>query len=109
MKKIKAGEYVRTDKGYIFKIDERKEMINLIEFFNVEYGNIVKHSKKIIYLVEVGDIVNGSKVLDRIFARTPALYLEQIGRIALEPTINRDIKTILTKEQLQANQYVVGG
>lgn len=50
---IEVGEYVRTDKGHIFKIDKEKKNLQIAKFLNAEYGNIVKHSKELIDLVEV--------------------------------------------------------
>lgn len=50
---IEVGEYVRTDKGHIFKIDKEKKNLQMAKFLNAEYGNIVKHSKELIDLVEV--------------------------------------------------------
>lgn len=55
--KIEVGEYVRTDKGYIVKIDKKKKNLQMLKFLDVEYGNILKHSKNIIDLIEDEDIV----------------------------------------------------
>lgn len=49
---IKVGEYVRTSKGYIFKIEHNK-MVQGLRFLNVQYGNILKHSKDLIDLIEI--------------------------------------------------------
>ena len=49
---IEFNEFVRTDKGYIVKIDEEKKNLQMLKFLDVEYGNIVKHSKNIIDLIE---------------------------------------------------------
>ena len=49
---IEVNDYVRTDKGYIVKIDEEKKNLQMLKFLDVEYGNIVKHSKNIIDLIE---------------------------------------------------------
>lgn len=42
MGEIEVNEYVRTDKGYIFKIDEEKKNLQIANFLDVEYG---KNSK----------------------------------------------------------------
>lgn len=72
---------------------------------------IAKHSKQLIDLIEVGDIVNGYRV--------KAVYLEGATKyIKLSNsyengqgtrTYEEDIKTILTKERYKANCYKVGG
>ena len=51
--KIEVEEYVRTNKGYIFKIDEEKKNLQIANFLDVEYGKITKHSKQLIDLIEV--------------------------------------------------------
>lgn len=38
---IEVNEYVRTDKGYIFKIDEEKKNLQIANFLDVEYGKKV--------------------------------------------------------------------
>lgn len=43
--KIEVGEYIRTDKGYLFKIDKEKKTLQILNFLDVEYGEIVNHSK----------------------------------------------------------------
>ena len=70
MEEIKAGEYIRTDNGEIAKVIYNatnefcyKEMLALdrvVSVNNSEFiyrDDIVKHSKNIIDLIEVGDIV----------------------------------------------------
>ncbi len=61
-KEIEEGEYVRTYEGEIFKVqnyNDNKE----IEYFQNEFNEyrdkniITKHSKNIIDLIEVGDIL----------------------------------------------------
>ena len=60
---IKIGEYVRTSKGYIFKIEHNK-MVQGLRFLDAQYGTITKHSPNIIDLIEVGDIVHTRDVLN---------------------------------------------
>ena len=75
---IEVNEYVRTKNKGIRKIDriDNNKTINKYLYFTgkedfegKEYGiikttDIVKHSKQLIDLIEVGDIVNGMEVLD---------------------------------------------
>ena len=121
---IEVNEYVRTKNKGIRKIDriDNNKTINKYLYFTgkedfegKEYGiikttDIVKHSKQLIDLIEVGDIVNVMEVLDihkprdlwePILIRVDSRYTNYI--------LAEDIKTILTKEQYLANCYKVGG
>ena len=100
---IEVGEYVRTDKGYIFKVDKEKVNLNIVNFLDVEYGDIIKHSKNIIDLIEVGDYVNG-KLIHKIDKGENYCYL-YYGNC--KTFVNYQIELILTKEQYQANCYTV--
>ena len=67
--KIEVNEYVRTRAGHIYKITNIDEN-GLIYWNKIQCGwseqqledIIVKHSKQLIDLVEVGDYVNGREV-----------------------------------------------
>nr|DAJ13839.1 MAG TPA: hypothetical protein [Siphoviridae sp. ctvzh6] len=109
---IEVNEYVRTKDGVIGKVI--KVLSNRVFLDNLGYAvltkDIVKHSKQLIYLIEVGDIVNGMEVLDihklrdlwePIEIRVDSRYTNFI--------LAEDIQTILTKEQYLANCYKVGG
>lgn len=108
---IEVNEYVRTDKGYIFKVDEEKKNLQIANFLDVEYGKIVKHGKQLIDLIEVGDYVNGYRVVNEIWGEDDNnLYFEIEGGFNKAQYIGeKDIETILTKEQMEANCYKVGG
>ena len=114
---MKVGDYVRTKWGYICKI------VNINEFRepSMKYGveasylkdimfigdeDIIKSSPNIIDLIEVGDIVNygligGGMVLhkenDKITTNTLLFGILE----------NKDIKTIITKEQMESMKYEV--
>lgn len=97
---------MRTDKGYIFKVDEEKKNLQIANFLDVEYGKMIKHSKQLIDLIECGDYVNGHLVEEvRISCFDSSIFVHEY---AIELHEN-DIKTILTKEQFEANCYKVGG
>lgn len=109
MKEIKVEEYIRTELGDIKKITKGFEFI--IERHNKSDNKIVKHSKEIIDLIEVGDYVNGYKVLDVVEdMKTGELHLEmpmdytnqELGDCTI---YNKDIKTIITKEQIKQIEY----
>ena len=103
---IEVGEYVRTDKGYIIKIDKEKKNLQMLKFLDAEYGNIVKHSKNIIDLIEVGDYVNGEKIgqIENGF-----LWYGWSAEIDDYSTFfkEKDIETVVTKEQFAQMEYKV--
>lgn len=123
--KIEVNEYVRTKDGVIDKViieyDGKCNNPNCSEkHISCKYNyynekDIVKHSKQLIDLIEVEDYVNGSKVLAVMEdMKTGELHLEMTSNYTNEEigdcTIyDKDIKTILTKEQFEANCYKVGG
>ena len=111
---IEVNEYVRTDKGYIFKVDEEKKNLQIANFLDAEYGKMIKHSKQLIDLVEVGDYVNGREVkhiaMFEGFPDYPKLiFVDESHLIPDDTCENDEIQTILTKEQFEANCYKVGG
>lgn len=116
---IEIGEYVRTKDGYIIKVDENTNIFNLgykeqyVDMETTKYGftceqEIVKHSKQLIDLIEVGDFVNEMEILhiedNKLYVEWNNEFEEFTGFLE-----NKDIKTILTKEQYMANCYKVGG
>jgi hypothetical protein len=125
---IKVGDYVRI-RGYIDKI------ININDFRepDMKYAleqpawngdimfigdkDIVKSSLRIIDLIEVGDYVNGEKVVridkdkfikGQIDLWTNRTTVDTWGDICLSPIIDKNIKTIVTKEQFERMEYKVG-
>lgn len=127
--KIEVGEYGRTNYGKIIKFawiersngkrDESKVILidgDIVSnnFFYFHVGeNIVKHSKRLIDLIEVEDIVNGYRV-ENVINEEPCPSGKCVdidsGKDSSKCTLwENDIKTILTKEQMIANCYKVGG
>ena len=112
MKDIEVGEYVRTKEGEIHKVIKIIEDDGDWDYYC--YGNnagyfamdIANHSKHLIDLIEVGDYVNGKEVIE-IIEINEKIYL--ITDYCPQNYIKTDIKTILTKEQFDANCYKVGG
>ena len=104
--KIEVNEYVRFNNGEIGKVIDIKENPSRIVYS--EYGeiglisDIVKHSKQLIDVIEVGDYVNGIRILD-----ITGDYVLTAEYNCCKQRLNNKIKTILTKEQMEANQYVV--
>ena len=120
MKDIEVGEYVRTENGIIDKVDSLCGMIENTVYlkqqslwFNMDY--IVKHSKQLIDLIEVKDVIkyrinNISTTLEtkgNIEGIVDISDEEMLQRIKNDN--NYHILEILTKEQYLANCYKVGG
>lgn len=109
---IEVNEYVRTKNGYIDKVDALYGMIeNTVHLENKKWfdiKNILKHSKQLIDLIEVGDIV-------RIRTGLYYSFMEFIDNeeclLILKEQVKKfwTIEEILTKEQMEANCYKVGG
>ena len=127
---IEVGEYVRTNNGLLGKVNKIElkgsgiryagEFITdtIIQFNDgkvyerrVKDKDIVKHSKNLIDLIEVGDIVNNYIVLDVMEdLQTGEIHLEMQSSYPKEGSCaiyNDEIKTILTKEQYMQNCYKV--
>lgn len=107
MEEIQVGEYVRTYNGLIGKIVQITDSGNYaIRIYNgAEYvvrAVIVKHSKNIIDLIEIGDFVNGNKVYK---VTNTCIYF--IGK-AVQNKLTVNIQTILTHEQYESNCYRIG-
>lgn len=88
-------------------LSDGKHILN--EFYYFKTGEkIINHSKNIIDLIEVGDYVNGKEIL-RIndygdFKRADFNLDYDDG----DAVYNDDIKTIITKEQIETLEYKVG-
>lgn len=93
---IEVGEYVRTNE-IIGKVEQIGNSLFWLEdgssysLTNKE----IKHSKNIIDIIEVGDIVN------KVYMSS---YMDIYVRFIRD---RQDIETILTKEQMEANCYTV--
>ena len=116
--KIEVEEYVRFNNGEIGKVIDIKENPSRIVYS--EYGeiglisDIVKHSKQLIDLIEVGDIVNSCIVVGFGYEcvngnKEKSILVEGKYTKVNFALLNWDIKTILTKESYMANCYKVGG
>lgn len=118
MEDIEVGEYIRTKSGIIIRvdiIDFEKLIISqkgigydfecIEEMEDFIKNEIVKHSKNIIDLIEVGDYVNGRKI-ERIndYGNHKRLYFN-LDDDEWDAIYNEDIKSILTKEQYSQNCY----
>ena len=66
--------------------------------------NIVKHSKNIKKLIKTGDYINGQEVIE-IRKQNGKMYL--MTSYVPQKYIAEEIKTIVTKEQMQSIEYKV--
>lgn len=121
--KIEVGEYVRLKNGLIgqfYNIEEGYDGNTEVNFeeFGYEYEDIEQfyedikvHSKIISEIVEVGDYVNGYKVIsidyDVIDDKTECIELDLNNNYQYNFISARQIKTILTKEQFSSIEYKV--
>lgn len=119
--KIEVGEYVRTDYGEIHKVVHIVEDDGDWNYYRYENNmgdfqlSITKHSKQLIDLIEVGDLIiyrlKGLKHQEKGFTR---IYKDArsgkanlgIDNYSLEQI---EIIKILTHEQIDLNCYKVGG
>ena len=123
MSEIEVGDYVRINNdfrlialgiGKVIRINQYTIYVkmNLDLPISLKTENITKHSKNIIDLIEPGDIVNGHCVR-KVYLDGAVKYMKLDNSHSVENnfsgvrTYEDDIKTILTKEQMEANQYVV--
>lgn len=136
--KIEVNEYVRLarnqginkiidiyDKKYELETDianEWGEFTCILEEYQLK-DEIINHSKHLIDLIEVGDFVNGYRVLaikSSIYENSKRILIYRNEREKYERWIyiqeyngriktQDDIVVILTKEQYMANCYKVGG
>ena len=115
---IEAGEYVRTKNGKIDKVvSNNYYMEKYIETEKdfIFCNSIVKHSKQLIDLIEVGDIVK-YKLKNLKHTNVTTVRLVQDARSNKEKKLidgynleQIDILEILTKEQYNIICYKVGG
>ena len=117
--RIEVGEYVRTKEGEIHKVIKIIEDDGDWDYYccgnNVGYFamDIANHSKHLIDLIEVGDFVNGYRVIsvdyDVTNDTTECIELDLNSNYQYNFISIRQIQTILTIEVYTANCYKVGG
>lgn len=113
---IEVGEYVRLKNGKIIKFKkfstsrysryrgtDLRDVKTIIDTkgSHFKYDNILKHSKNIIDLIEVGDYVNGNEVL---WVNKKIVHCEARDTIDY---MTEDIKSIVTKEMFASMEYKV--
>lgn len=122
MKDIEVGEYVRTKDGIIDKIErfsvgcctwycENGMCIDECNCMGTHLEDIAKHSKQLIDIIEVGDIVKDkNNKYEVAFVKDDKIYCNDYNLDDSLITLReQDIKEILAREQFEANCYKVGG
>lgn len=117
--KIEVGEYIRTKQGTIGQIIEKYEKYCVIANrrgeIDVLYENIAKHSKNIIDLIEVGDIVKVEgiehvrEVIEDDFFNGN-IFNNDVRAIINDKNYSKQIKeyqikSIVTKQQFSNMEY----
>lgn len=114
---LEKNMYVRTKDGTIERIIELgyqdKEYVSFSkDNEHLTYKNKIKASHNIIDLIEVGDYVNGNKIIKistDFCGRNILIYGYDDGDRQVAITIYEDgIKSIVTKEQFESMSYKVG-
>ena len=106
---IEVGEYVRTKNGKIDKvINNNCYMPQYIECEKslLYKEDIVNHSKNLVDLIEVGDIVNGMVIEDIEEVDNKKVFYSN-GKMIAWTNRDKGIENILTKEIYQVNCYTV--
>lgn len=119
---IEVGEYMRINNdfrlialgiGKVIGINEDSIYVKMnFELpFSFKKENIANHSKQLIDLIEVGDIVKDKyNKYEVAFVKDDKIYCNDYNLDDSLITLReQDIKVILTKEQFEANCYKVGG
>ena len=103
---MKVGDYVRTKTGNIYKIGQLGYNNETFMSTNDEgWYEVYKSSPNIIDLIEVGDYVNGYKVIDFMLEngkRKGVIVDADIWGFDID-----EIKSIVTKEQFENMKYEV--
>ena len=117
---LEVNNYVRINMdnrncigiGRVSRIVNETIYVNMNNKYNLpvsfQIDKVVKHSKQLIGVIECGDFVNGMEILhiedNKLYVEWNNEFEEFTGFLE-----NKDIKTILTKEQFEAKCYKVGG
>ena len=120
MEEIKVNDYIRTPYNTIEKVVEIEKqecrafttVTTDISCYQLEWLEAwkTKHSPNIIDLIEEGDYVNGSKVLEVCLDSPSGSWIDvDCNKQTEECTFwNPDIKDVVTKEQFNQMKYIVG-
>ena len=111
---IEVGDYVRTRNGKIRKVKSTVAQYYITDRLNISDNNqfekedIVKHSKNITDLIEVGDVIEVHFPVRNTIRK---IYADEYFKdsMILNGIISGNVilKTILTKEQYMQNCYKI--
>lgn len=118
---MEVGDYVRTKYGNIGKITNLNKQFSRVEYkdnqtrCDTNESNILKSSPNIIDLIEVGDYVNGCKIIELttnidgkvLYLETDITEFDNIYACGYINIYEKDIRTIVTKEQFESMEYKV--
>lgn len=124
---MKVNDYVRTDKGLIGKVIKKEEYdTHTILEYEGQYckrvlsttgtdSEIIKSSPNIIDLIEVGDYVNGCKIIELstnidgkvLYLETDITEFDNVYACGHINIYENDIKSIVTKEMFSSVEYRV--
>lgn len=110
MSKLEVGMFIRTNDGKITKFieydqkDKNELITDYYQYSTIWIKDITKASFNAIELAEVGDYVNGCKVIKNTLKDGGNIVIVQGGNCFT----NEDIKTIVTKEQFESMSYRIG-
>ena len=110
---MEVGDYVRTKSYGIKKINGFSSTLEE-DFIVCDYDknaiilinkkDIIKSSLNIIDLIEVGDYVNGERIIEISESRKVLFYWDYDRLRSIE---NGSIKSIVTKEQFESMEYKI--
>lgn len=101
--KPEVGMYARIKEGKIFKINETN-VVGKNYYLDIrETREIIKASFDIIDILEVGDYVNGCKVIKNTLKDGGNIVIVQGGNCFT----NEEIKLVITHEQMERMAYNV--
>ena len=95
---MNVGDYVRTINGKIWVIKSQKAISG-------HKKDIINYSPNVIDLIEIGDYVNG-KYINEIDIHRKLIYSYERDDYYIFK--ERDIKSIVTKEQFESVEYRIG-
>ena len=112
--KLEPNMYVRTKRGTFDRFMTSKKIKSLTWYIFEDRGSItnpenyiINASNNIIDLIEVGDYVNGYLVLNVLDFNDNTRILS-LERIYDNKITEKDIKSIVTKEQFENMEYRIG-
>lgn len=108
MDKIEIGEYVRSDKGYIWK-ETSENFSQILTKDGLVFGNVAKHSKDITELIETKDILKIKEDNSTVYVGLEKDELTITYKDVIDNIKNGKIELleILTHEQFKRNSYKV--